>query len=109
MIRYRVCVLNDFTQTKAFIEYIDYGRMQQLDVSISSGPKQPQQKDDCISIFYDFKKVATFTDKSQAIPFVVSLLKEKLPAECLFDLQRHKLCILSSIDKKANPWFYSEN
>jgi hypothetical protein len=90
-------VINDFINSYAYISYVDYGLAQHLDVSITKGEVERQQKDDAIHVFYNYKKVGVYKTKEEAAAKVREL-QSSLPRQCLDWLKQSDLGIMESLN-----------
>jgi hypothetical protein len=79
----------------SFVQFINYGLMQQFDASQSGGIHRGYQKsDDHIYVFLNYKQVGKFKDKESANQCICELIKNA-PKESQKDLEEYKKLILS--------------
>jgi len=91
-------VVNDFNGKYAFINYVNYGSLQVLDVClIGTPPKRYQQPDDSIRAYLNHNKERRdFKEKTAARAYVKKLLSS-CPAECKKDYEEYGSKVLEAI------------
>lgn len=85
LVRYRVGVINDFNNTRSFMDYQQFGIMYCFAAcSVGTEHRGYQVKDDAIYVFLNFKKVGIFKSRSEALALVQKLIDD-CPKQCKKD------------------------
>ena len=94
---YRVCVINDFTETRSFISFFKSGEHEDfVACEVGGEHKGYQEKDDGIHIFLNFNKIALVKSKAEAKKILDKLYKE-CPKEAKKDYEQYKDILYKSL------------
>ena len=93
---YRIEVVNDFRGAYSFINYVNYGSLQVLDVCLVGSKTGYQKSTDSIQIYLNHNFHSKFTKKQSAYQTVKKLIEEA-PIECLKDFTMYGETLLKEL------------
>ena len=97
---YRICVVNDFNNTEAFIWVQKYGKLIITDCSIVSGPHRGYQKsEDKIDIHVNFNKIAELKYKGDARARIRNLIN-KAPRELIKEFRTYEDYLFRALERR---------